>query len=511
MALADYYGRGAVAAAQVLAGFDEARFRETLTGTIVGITLGDDSIGAQGSALIDLLVRLTARLYPVLAIRASSEPRAAELRDLARAINPAIEFSGTPTIEIVVGRSGPTPLAASVIYAGSAGWDALLSRAVAQPIGESGVPFGAGVSACLAAANVFRAVFLGEAGTLDGDLTFSSFTGSVGATPAAAPNRARLDRSVALAGCGAIGNASVWALARADLAGTIDLLDNELLDLGNLQRYVLAARADEGRPKVEIVASVLKGSLRPATQPMTLAEFLAAKGHDRDRMLLALDSARDRRQAQAALPRWIANAWTQPGDLGVSAHRFGAGACVSCLYLPDGAMPNEDQLVAAALKVPERLMEVRVLLHTGGGVTRPLLEAIATKLGVPIDPLLPFEGRPIRALYVEGMCGGAVVPLGRQDGTPAHDVHVPLVHQSALAGVLLAAALLRDAAGTGAPTTTITRINVMTALGAELTRLAQADPRGICICQDDDYIARYAEKFGARRVASDDLPVAAPS
>ena len=58
---------------------------------------------------------------------------------------------------------------------------------------------------------------------------------------------------------------------------------------------------------------------------------------------------------------------------------------------------------------------------------------------LPLAKLLPFEGRPLRTLYTEGFCGGAVIPLGDPE-RPANDVHVPLAHQSALAGVLLAAA-----------------------------------------------------------------------
>ena len=48
----------------------------------------------------------------------------------------------------------------------------------------------------------------------------------------------------------------------------------------------------------------------------------------------------------------------------------------------------------------------------------------------------------VGALYTEGFCGGAVIPLGDL-GRPANDVHLPLAHQSALAGVLLAAAGVR--------------------------------------------------------------------
>lgn len=497
MALADYYQRGAVAAAQVLAGFDEQRFRETLAGVTVGLSFGADALTVEGDALTDLATRLAARLYPSLAIRAGpgAGVRATELRDLALAINPAIEIAEAPTIEIAVGVSAPEPLTAAVIHAGSAGWDARISRMTPQAVGATNVPFGAGASACIAAANLFRATFLTHTEAhLDEDLVFSAYTGSHAATPPDAPVRAELDHSAVLAGCGAIGNGALWALARANLAGTIDLVDSETLDLGNMQRYVLGVRSDEGRPKVEIAAGALTGSLHPVPHQATLAEFVAARGHHQDRMLLALDSARDRRQAQASLPRWIANAWTQPGDLGVAVHRFGAGACVSCLYLPEGALPNEDQLVADALRVPDRLMEIRVLLHTGAGVPRALLDAVAAKLGVPIERLLPFEGRPLRALYVEGICGGTVIPLG-QNGAPAQDVHVPLAHQSALAGVLLAAALMRDAAHAGPTTTMVTRINLMTPIGQELTRPAQADARALCICQDEDYRRVYALKY----------------
>ena len=177
--------------------------------------------------------------------------------------------------------------------------------------------------------------------------------------------------------------------------------------------------------------------------------FRPKRRHDRCStvlLLLALDSAKDRRAAQASLPRRIANAWTQPGDLGVSRHDFLAGACVNCLYLPDGQSRNEDEIIAESFGVSDRLMEVRVLLQTNEGVPKNLLEAIAAARDIPLEKLDPFEGRPLRDLYTEGFCGGAVIPLG-QIGTPANDVHVPLAHQSALAGVLLAAAGVRMALG----------------------------------------------------------------
>src|SRR5439155_6646723 len=160
---------------------------------------------------------------------------------------------------------------------------------------------------------------------------------------------------------------------------------------------------------------------------MSWRSFVSTNGYKRAWALAAFDSAQARRELQASLPRWLANAWTQPGDLGVSVHpQFGlSGACLSCLYLPDRVERNEDQLVADALGIPARVLEVRNLLHLGSPVERPLLLDVAKALGVSPEDAAAFEGRPIRELYVRGVCGGALVPLGR--GDPGR-VHVPLAH-----------------------------------------------------------------------------------
>ena len=100
------------------------------------------------------------------------------------------------------------------------------------------------------------------------------------------------------------------------------------------------------------------------------ARLLEKTHHQAENLLLALDSAKDRRAAQASLPRRIANAWTQPSDLGVSQHEFLDGACVNCLYLPEIRQRNEDDIIAEALGVPERLMEVRELLYRRDGAPR---------------------------------------------------------------------------------------------------------------------------------------------
>ncbi|MDE0626342.1 MAG: E2 ligase fold family C protein [Bryobacterales bacterium] len=491
MAVPDYFQRNAVAISQAISGLDEQRLEARLGDVCVGVTIGPDADGEEGRAMADLLVRMLARLYPSLVIGDEGEVGVGDqVSALAHRINPRIDLSGQPTVEVVAGTARPRSKTARTVFAGSKGWSAKLSTHGPQGCGTTNNPFGAGLAACLAAADVFRHVFLpgaeldggceiavpnvGEWATGKGDLQ-----GSVG--------------SLVLAGAGAIGNAAAWALSRAQVDGSIEIIDHESVDLGNLQRYVLAERGDEKRPKAPFVAGRFNGGLSASAHECTLAEFLVKKNHRVDNLLLALDSAKDRCAAQASLPRRIANAWTQPGDLGVSSHDFLEGACVNCLYLPHGEQKNEDQIIAESFGLPDQLREVRNLLYKNEGAPRDLLEAIATAQGLPIEKLLPFQGRPLRALYSEGFCGGAVIPLSNI-GRPANDVHVPLAHQSALAGVLLAAAGVRMGLSRHV-NSFVAQYDVLKPQERFQANRAAKHARERCICQDADYREVYRSKY----------------
>lgn len=496
MALAAYHRRAAVAAAQVLEGFDEERFAAALS-TPVGISFGSEATSSpEGRALLDLLVRLVARLYPTLSINAPAKLEAEkdELLELSRRINLEIEF-GEADLGVAVGTDAAAfPM---TIYAGSNGWDALVSTEEPQTIGASDNILGAGAAACIAAANLFRAVALPDP-QLDQTVRYSTFdldNAHTSGNEAPALPTIALDQT-ALIGAGAIGNATIWALANSEIVGRIELVDPEDVELSNLQRYVLTEESDVGRQKTELAARLFKdGDLKAQAHPESLATFFAKHGTAVERLIVAVDNRHARIAAQASLPHYAFNSWTQPGDLGVSVHpEFGKGACISCLYLGDGPVPNEDELVTHALRVPERQMEVRTLLATGRPPSAEFLDAVAAGLGV--DPMIvqQFAGRPIRSLYVEGLCGGAILPLGAV-GLPRQEVHVPLAHQSALAGVLLAARILRHAAGFGPDETLVSRLDVLRPVGVELTQPRQRLEGRRCICGDPDFLAAYRGKW----------------
>lgn len=498
MALADYFQRDAVAISQVLQGFQSDAFTDRLKGITVAIAFGKQAaMSRDGQDLLDLTIRLVARLYPNLLIISSSDGDqfGRYLSGLAKAINPNIKVrrrGGCADVALSVGTDAPL-VDATTVYAGCDGWSARVGINGPYGISDLGNPFGAGCAACLGAANIFRHLFLPEdSALLDHDASF----------PTDAPSFPDL-RSEALAdpmvlvGAGAIGNGAAWALSRVPFAGDLHVVDPETVELSNLQRYVMCVRNDQGTVKVKVIDRTFKGkNLRPSLYHGDWGSFVESHGYQWERVLVALDSAYDRRAVQSSLPRWIANAWTQMGDLGVSTHCFlGEDACLACLYLPTHESKSEDQIIAEGLRIPQLQERVRFLLGTGLGVDKDLCEAIAAAWGITTKTLDPYVGGPLRNLWVNGVCGGGIIPLGEVGSTPV-DLHVPLAFQSAMAGITLSAEAALDVLTGGAERRTrIRRLDVLGQVHDTSPQFALKAKNGLCICEDPDFISVYHEKY----------------
>lgn len=508
MALADFFGRAELAASQVLQGFDPAAFEEVLNSRVVAVAFDDAAArSVEGKITLEMAINLLSRLYPRLAVLAdgpTAEGMVDDLASLARAINPKIDVgtdSEGATVCLVVGDpkvsdAGPT------VYLGSDGWVARVSTKGPMSSGPTDNPFGAAAAACFGAANAFRAVFSSQLpnGDLDEDFSVSLLDYDPASASPANPGLGPVDLGEShLVGLGAIGNGAIWTLSRVPrLSGNIDLIDHEEVDLTNLQRYVLATMADIGASKVALAEGFLRGAgLEAHPRPERWGAYLAAReGWELEKVAVAVDSAEDRVGIQAALPRWVVNAWTQPEDLGVSRHAFeGDQACLACRYLPKGEQKSEATLVAEAIGLPNEWQDVGGRLLKNTATERAFLERIAGAKGIALEWLLPFEGRPLRALYVEGWCGRAVIGFDVEEGQVAR-AEVPMVFQSALAGVMLAGELVARAAGLkDAPPPVETRINLLRPLAEVLSFQVAKDPRGRCICQDEDFVGAYRAKY----------------
>ncbi len=319
-----------------------------------------------------------------------------------------------------------------------------------------------------------------------------------------------------LVGAGAIGQAAAQTLALCDPSATMLAIDEESVTLPNLQRYLLTHDSDVGEPKVDLLHSRLSSDrFEVVPVPSKWTRMLA----DGSPTLVALDSPEDRIAVQAALPGNIYNAWTQPADIGWSRHEnFGECPCLACLYWPAEAAPSRHEQIAAAFRQdPHRCLAY--LVHNqipvgtplpegavpplpGGEIPtglaewqqRSLLEDIAAAAGVQVGELAAWTGRSLADLYQEGVCAGAVLHLDL--GEAPREALVPLAHQSAFAGIMLATQLLAandPALAARRPQAIEARYDLIS--GGEQV-LARPRSRSLgCICEDDVYRDVYCQKF----------------
>ncbi|WP_434714259.1 E2 ligase fold family C protein (plasmid) [Rhizobium sp. YTUHZ045] len=505
MALAKYFGRAATAASQVLQGFDAKDFEGLLNNLVIGIAFDQEACSTEGKAALDLLIRLVARFYPTIClVPLGNEPRKLTkgLSSLARSINESITIArrGSSALShcLVIGSTSPE-VPCPKFFLGSDGWIAKFSAERPVGTGSSNNAFGAGAAACIAASNLFRHIFRDQitGASVDKAVTFSLFDYAPGSR-VNPPLSDTVLNDLFLLGLGAIGNGAVWALSRVPhLQGHLQVVDGEQVDQGNLQRYVLALERDIGQSKVKLAWRYLKTqrdltvdghSARWQTLPIV---------RSMQHVAIALDTAADRIAVQGTLPRWTINSWTQRGDLGVSHHGFeGEMACLACLYMPHGAVPDEDQVIAEALGLEDRKVDiVRPMLHNGAPVSGELMRDIASRLTVPVESLLQFVDQPLRNLYQGAICGGVVFELTA--GSKPVRVEVPMAFQSAMAGIMLAGEIIKRATG-NAPDWTTAKLNLLRNIPSDVvTERRKKDRLGRCICQDEDYLDVYRAKYNA--------------
>ncbi len=467
-----------------------------------------------------LAANLGARFYPRLSLDAPDDLTEAAA-DLARTINSGCEFGLPPRRANTLSWRGGEPTATRVTVSAE-GWN--LSIDGSDPARTGANPLAAMAAAALGIGELFRALFadlLPHGRSEPSHFAINLLTLADASPAPAVPDSVELG-TVHLAGCGAIGQAFVAALRELPVTGTLVVVNHDGLDEGNLQRYVLSASADVDTAKPALIARALAG------HGLTVQPVEGRWGEDertgpgQQTVVSALDSKQGRIELQAGLPKEIFNAWTQPEDIGVSRHQaFGSDPCLACLGWPKHARPSESQMIADALGEHE----LRVLLYLGHGTPvgqpltpaqlqptgrlalpeaaaawsqRSLLADLIERYQLPPGQSEQLGALPVRGLYRDAVCAGMLIEHAgdRRDA----DVSVPLAHQSALAGILLATWLVVD------------RVPALRALRASATQArydvlrggVQVWPRNRsreerCLCSDPDFRDAYTNRWPTRQ------------
>jgi ThiF family len=507
------------AAGPLLGGMASGELGERLADTSLVLEMSDNVAALPGQRAGYLFaVNLGARLYPRLGFQAPSD-LTDEAVALARAINPQCLLGPPSGHALTISWDGGEPSADRVTVAVE-GWNIRIDADT--PATAAAVPTATLAAAAFAVGELFRARFGPE---LDhgrtGPAPFALNLVTLG-DPADVPPPPEVIElgTVHLAGCGAIGQAAVATLRELPVNGTLVAVDHDPLDRGNLQRYVLAFDDDVGTEKPELVKRALQGHALGVDPVLSRwgADDHSAPG--RDTVLAALDTKQGRIELQAGLPREIFNAWTQPEDIGVSRHQaFGHDPCLACLGWPTRPRPSDSQLIAEALGehelrtvlylandmpvghplAPHNIRPTGRLPLPDGAETwaqRSLLDDVIERHALPPDELRPFADLGIRRLYTDVVCAGVLLEHG---GSDRHtEVSVPLAHQSALAGILLATWLVIDrvpelrALRPDAPQA---RYDVLRGGHQRWARDRGRHPG--CICGDQDFLAAYAARWPA--------------
>ena len=411
--------------------------RESLSSKLASITVGmscGDSLDENERNISELAINIVARLYPRIAI-SGDKNTLGHLKAIALGINPEIEFqsSSPPETTISVASSN----GADSLYPAATGWVAKLSHSGPQESGTAN-PYASGMAACLACSELFRRVFLKSSPEPDLSISLLDFGTTTGA---AIELKAESIGDVLFIGLGAVGNSAIWALSKDHVTyGHLRLMDPELLTLSNLQRYVLGSMALVGQRKTEIASEALSSTQFSITSyDCRIEDFKVSDSWSQPATTcVSVDNVIGRRVAQALLPRLVVNGWTGEGSLGASWHEFSRDqACLACLYHPHGQGVSSIQQAARAFGISDE--RAALLWVTRAPLSDEERMNAAKHLGVKPLALKPWKDKAISDLYTDVVCGA--VPI---DVRAAGRIEVvPLAHQSALAGILLAAELLK--------------------------------------------------------------------
>lgn len=519
MSLPRFLSRIVDATAPALGGLDRRAVEAKLEQTSVRLIAGEAATAGASRAGFLLVANLAARLYPQIALAGPEE--------LVTAAETEVGLIN-PQAEVARGKAGANRATATLLYEETSGEEHAVSvfargwnlyvdtvpHADAVPAPLAGL-----LAGVLGVSELFRVIFASELGGRGrrGHQPGAFNLVTLGEpTSLAVPARVEIGK-VRLVGAGAIGQATAHALAVSEARGTLLAIDPEPVALSNLQRYVLTRDSDVGVSKVDLLQERLDGSGLDVSPIST--EWDSGLVDGQLPTLVALDSPEARLGVQASLPGPVYNAWTQPADVGWSRHeRFGDEPCLACLYWPDRERPSRHEQIASAFQQhPLRVLSYLVhrlpigLPLPAGGIPSlpdlptppdaeawlhtPLMEDIAAAAGVDGVELEAWRDRPLADVYQEGICGGALLHL--TVGEAPSEVLVPLAHQSAFAGVMLAAELVVALV----PELKAQRPPAVEARYDALAGLPQVMPRPRerttgCLCGDAVFRDVYREKVG---------------
>lgn len=355
---------------------------------------------------------------------------AADLSELIGKTLQLVDADANPDIEITVG--GPASTGAPVKMTASMLRDGLtVGGGIVRPEWSTVPRFNERICACYAA-GVVIARAIGRSCPDPFGVDFRALGIPDGHAPIVFDDDA-------LAGCGGVGTAFLWALQAVQTSGALTVVDGKNVSDGNLNRCFFYKGDDVGKPKAErLVARAVLGETVLESFVGTFHDLLPQRGRIR-RVFVTVDSRPARRSIQGDMPLEVFDASTTDVTAVVAHHHRQptANACLSCIYphIPEEDARERDiaQLLGLTLDQVKR---------------RTVDEDMAAELSRNFgEPAAAFFGKSMDSL-AKARCGSAPVTTagGRQ-------ALAPFAFVSSLAGCLMVIDLMRSLSANDLPPT----------------------------------------------------------
>lgn len=347
-------------------------------------------------------------------------------------------FEGKPFLSIIIGNRRLD--VQNPIYLCSSGWSIYLSRS--KPCSWKKItknPLTAIFIAGLVVGEVFK-LLVKDYVTVDfkDEFIYDFITHGKDNQPIIYPQLpSHLNLNLTLVGCGAIGQAIIFALDKFEIRGRVSLIDPDRIDESNKQRYLLAFNGNLGINKARLLSTVLinnKNNLLTTREfciPYKIAITLQESLFDMKDVIVAVDNKRTRLNIQAALPKYIWNAWTDTAQgilrYGVGKHDFrNEYECLACSYYPEGSIPSQIELNANILGISQEELNHR-MAHNDP-ITEGDLGYFFENFNLDQMQLVKIKsliGKPFSDIF-HGDCGVFSVRISeKHEPTPAN--HVPVL------------------------------------------------------------------------------------
>jgi molybdopterin/thiamine biosynthesis adenylyltransferase len=200
---------------------------------------------------------------------------------------------------------------------------------------------------------------------------------------------------------GAITNAALFALlAWPGCSGRLRVLDDDMAEESNLNRYALLRREHLHRAKVEALAAQATSHLAIQGVPERYSEQVASElGTLAPRVLIGVDDIPSRWLVARQAPGWVCVGASTHFEAIVSEHVPGA-PCPGCLHPHDDDGVGEIPTVSFVSQLAGYLQAYRLLANAQG--IEPTLPTLAA----------PFNLGSARPLMAVGMPARADCPVG---------------------------------------------------------------------------------------------------